>query len=201
MSSNKDRIKSMWLPAWAAELVTLYEAGSTSQFLCYGNVHDRLLMPLKEGVRLGTLSAFLNDVMMPRFDVVLSYDLGNGLTVERGGETFAKWPRMRDTGPRLPREPAAAVDLLSHYIRFVGNLRRLGQPAPQVGIMVRGAELIVPAGGGGGQEVPGVLVQSPAHCGQRDRAGCQRIQQTPVGDVDDSVAVRLRCKVVLDADA
>ncbi|HYE03923.1 MAG TPA: ATP-binding protein [Planctomycetota bacterium] len=159
MTSNKDRIKSMWLPAWAAELVTLYEAGSTSQFLCYGNVHDRLLMPLKEGVRLGTLSAFLTDVMMPRFDVVLSYDLGNGLTVERGGETFAKWPRMRDTGPRLPREPAAAVDLLSHYIRFVGNLRKLGQPAPQVGVMVRGAELIVPAGGGGGHDLAAIASQ------------------------------------------
>jgi len=31
-------------------------------------------------------------MLLRRFDVVLSYDLGNGIRVEKGGEVFSKWP-------------------------------------------------------------------------------------------------------------
>jgi hypothetical protein len=35
-------------------------------------------------------------VLLPRFDVVLSYDLGNGIRVEKGGEIFSSWPALKE---------------------------------------------------------------------------------------------------------
>ena len=46
--------------------------------------------------RLGALPEFLIEVLLARFDVVLTYDLGNGTRVEKGGERFAEWPAMKD---------------------------------------------------------------------------------------------------------
>ena len=34
------------LPEWAKELITLYESDSANQFILYGNVNDRLVLPL-----------------------------------------------------------------------------------------------------------------------------------------------------------
>ena len=67
------------LPEWSRELVDLYESNATTQFILHGNVNDRLLLDDKAGVRLGGLPDFLEEVLLPSFDVVLSYDLGNGL--------------------------------------------------------------------------------------------------------------------------
>ena len=43
----------------------------------------------------------------PRFDVVLSYDLGNGVRIEKGGDIVTKWPAYKEN-PELPRAPRAA---------------------------------------------------------------------------------------------
>ena len=37
-------------------------------------------------------------------DVVLSYDVGNGIRVIKGNDIFATWPSLRDNLP-LPKEP------------------------------------------------------------------------------------------------
>jgi hypothetical protein len=135
------------LPTWATDLITAYESGATVQFILAGNVHDRMVLPLaadKGGGELGSLTDFLVKVMLPRFDVVFSYDLGNGLRVERGGEVIAKWPRMKET-PTMPRGAREAVDTITHYLRYVANLERLGQGRVQVGVLIRSADLIVPA--------------------------------------------------------
>src|SRR5262252_4103316 len=83
------------LPSWAQEAVQLYESNAASQFIIYGNVNDQILAPLGPAPHLATLVEFLCETLLPRFDVVLSYDLGNGIRVERGGETFSKWPQMQ----------------------------------------------------------------------------------------------------------
>ena len=54
------------------------------------------MLPLKDGARLSTLTEFLQAVLLPTFDVVLSYDLGNGIRVERGAQLFEKWPSLHD---------------------------------------------------------------------------------------------------------
>ncbi len=134
------------LPAWSHALIAAYESGAHSQFLLAGNVNDRLVLPLAAGAELGSLQDFLLRVLLPRFDVVLGYDLGSGLRVEQGGEAFAHWPWSQEH--RLPHTPREAIDVATHYIRYCLNLARLGQPVPQVAVFIRGVDLIAPAGGG-----------------------------------------------------
>lgn len=132
------------LPQWAERLVTLYESQASNQFLLYGNVNDRFVLPLTDGHCLGSIYDFLRRVMMPRFDVVLSYDLGNGIRVDKGGDILAKWPGMKET-PEMPRAPRQAIEWLTRYFRFASNIARLGQEAPQIGFTMKAAHLVVPA--------------------------------------------------------
>jgi len=136
------------LPTWAEHVATRYQSGASSQFLLYGNVDDRMLLPSGQGVRFGGLRDFLMDVLMSRFDVVLSYDIGNGIRIEKGGKHFSDWPSYRAEGD-LPREPGAAIDFLNHYFRYCANLGRMGQRRIQVGCFIRAAHLLAPVLQGG----------------------------------------------------
>jgi hypothetical protein len=46
---------------------------------------------------------YIQDELLGGFDVIFSYDLGNGLTVERGAERLAQW------GPRGHADHAAGT--------------------------------------------------------------------------------------------
>jgi hypothetical protein len=129
------------LPHWAAKLVALYESESAAQFLLYGNVNDRFLI---DGNTLGSLYDFLTRVMLPRFDVVLSYDLGNGIRIDRGGEIVTRWPGYREQ-PELPRAPRQAMEWLTRFFRYAANLARLGQDSFQIGFTMKAAHLVAPA--------------------------------------------------------
>src|SRR5215475_7689036 len=129
------------LPPWALDAIQLYEANAASQFIIFGNVNDELVVPLPTP-HLGTLTDFLLQVLLPRFDVVLSYDVGNGIRVEKGGEIFSKWPALKEE-PNLPRAPRPAIETLTHYFRFTANLARLNRErAVQVGCIIKGADLL-----------------------------------------------------------
>src|SRR6185503_8136851 len=137
------------LPPWASDLVTLYESNALNQFILHGNVNDRMVLPAPGGSPiLGNLQQFLLDVLMPRFDVVLSYDLGNGVRIERGGQAFTKWPGWKESEP-LPKNPRAAVEFLTHYFRYGANLARLGRGRLSVGCVLNSAHLVAPAVPGG----------------------------------------------------
>ncbi len=137
------------LPSWAREVIDLYESGAAAQFILHGNVGDRLLLPAADGKsRIGALDDFLREVLLSRFDVLLTYDLGNGTRVEKGGERFAEWPAWKDKA--LPVAPREAIHVLSHYLRFCANVARI-KPAKstRVAVIVRNAGLIVPPSPGG----------------------------------------------------
>jgi hypothetical protein len=131
----------MTLPPWAAKLASLYESHAANQFLLFGNVNDRFLV---DGKTLGSLYEFLTRVILPRFDVVLSYDLGNGVRIEKGGEIVTKWPGYREN-PELPRAPRQATEWLTRFFRYSANLARLGQESYQVGFVMKAAHLVAPA--------------------------------------------------------
>lgn len=136
------------LPPWAAQIAALYESGAASQFILYGNVQDRFVLPLPGQTALAGVVEFFLRVLMPRFDVVLSYDLGNGIRVEKGGEIFAQWPGFKEH-PELPRAPRPAIELLTRYFRYSANLARLGQAPRSIGCLVKAANLVAPASPGG----------------------------------------------------
>lgn len=131
----------MILPPWAHEITARYESGANNQFLLHGNVEDRFVLPNSQ--TMGTLGDFLNSALLGRFDVVLSYDLGSGIRIDKGAPIFSQWPAYK-ANPNLPREPRPALDTLTHYARFCANLGRVGQITPRVAVVVRAAQLVAP---------------------------------------------------------
>ena len=59
--------------------------------------------------RVRFASEYILSALLGRFDVVLSYDLGNGIRIEKGREIFAQWPAFK-ANPTLPREPRPALE-------------------------------------------------------------------------------------------
>ena len=92
----------------------------------------------------GGLDDFLSEVLLAPFEVVLTYDLGNGLRVSKGGGTFAKWPSFKET-QTLPRNPREAIDLITHYLRYCANVRRLSGQNVSVACVIRAAQLVIPS--------------------------------------------------------
>ena len=142
------RLISQNLPAWAQSLIELYESNAASQFLLYGNISDSVLLQTASGPRLGALSEFLLAGLLTRFDVVLSYDLGNGIRVEKGAELFSKWPAFQESQKDW-KAPRPAVETLTRYFRYCANLKRLNQPTAQVGCIIKNADLLAPPSPGG----------------------------------------------------
>ncbi len=138
------------LPPWAGEVIDLYESGACAQFILHGNVEDRVLLPVSGSApRIVSLDVFLRERLLGSFDVVISYDLGNGIRVEKGGERFAEWPpAAKDV--TLAKAPREAIHVLTHYLRFCANVARLKpEKATRVAVIVKNAGLIVPPSAGG----------------------------------------------------
>ncbi|HEY6454943.1 MAG TPA: ATP-binding protein [Steroidobacteraceae bacterium] len=131
-------------PTWAAELDVAFRSGASGQCILYGNVHDRLAV----GERLISIDRYLQDTLLAEMAVVLSYDLGNGLTVERGEEHLAQW--VPSSLRNLPLEPLEAVRFINRYARYLANIKAVRrQEIPSVAIVVRGADQLLPADGQG----------------------------------------------------
>jgi hypothetical protein len=131
-------------PPWATDLYVAFESGASGQFILYGNVHDHLAV----GGRLVNIERYIQDELLSGFDVIFSYDLGNGLTVERGGERLAQWvPSALRT---MPQDPLGAIRFISRYGRFLGNMTAIGRDeVVQVAVIIRGADQLLPADGNG----------------------------------------------------
>jgi len=131
-------------PSWATDIALAYESGAHGQFILYGNVHDRLAV----GPRLVNLAGYLENDLLASFKIVLAYDLGNGLTIERGGELIEQWGGANLQ--HLPREPLQSLQYVSRFLRYLGNLRALGRDSiDNVAVIVRGIDHILPADGAG----------------------------------------------------
>jgi hypothetical protein len=131
------------LPSWATEISAQYESHAASQFVLYGNTLDQFLLTSAAGVRLVALDEYVHETLLGAFDVILTYDLGNGLRVTRGQKIFATWPSV-PAGQTLPRPPREAVDLLTHYIRYLANVRRVKGETVRVAFFIKEAQLALP---------------------------------------------------------
>jgi hypothetical protein len=131
-------------PAWAADLSVSFESGASGQFILYGNVHDRLAW----GGQLVNVEQYIEEELLSAFDVIFSYDLGNGLAMERGGERVSEWVPAATRS--LPHEPLEAIRFVSRYARYLGNLSTLGRNRRvQLAVIIRGADQLLPANGSG----------------------------------------------------
>jgi len=139
----------MLLPHWAKEVISSYESGAAGCFVLHGNISDRMVIDVPRGKEIGGLSQFMMDVMLPRFDVVITYDLGYGMRIERGSDTFYKWPTFKELGD-LPRDPLPAISFITHYLTYCRNLRISGIHPPKVAVIVKQVHLVCP-------HVPNVL--------------------------------------------
>lgn len=137
-------MKKRSMPQWAKEVINGYESGAAGCFVLHGNVNDRLLVSDGDSYALGGVEDFILDSLLPRFDVILSYDSGHGLRVERGSNVFYKWPTMKD-GADLPSSPLAALRLMTHYFKYCKNLKIMGVDAPKVGVIIHQTHLICPS--------------------------------------------------------
>ncbi len=162
------------LPAWAEEMRRIFQSGSASQFLLFGNVFDLVAAPAASGeARFVALRAFLTEVMFEPFDVVVHYDRGRGIRIRKGLEAFqrylkafdafrgTKWSgmpgkddagEMLELGNLLPRDPKSALELLDRFLRAARHhqdVRDDGQrvPAPlRVAVLIDYVHFIAPQG-------------------------------------------------------
>jgi SpoVK/Ycf46/Vps4 family AAA+-type ATPase len=140
-------------PAWAAEIALAYESTAQGQFILSGNVHDRLPV----GGSLVNLGGFIEKELLAGFQVIFSFDLGNGLRVTRGAELLEGWSGAKRLDP-IVRQPLAAIELVSSFLRYRANLRALAQEkqAMHVACILRDADDILPATGGWSYELGGM---------------------------------------------
>ncbi len=127
------------LPVWVQTVIDLYNSQAHTQFLLTGNVNDQFEGPSEPGISGGSLSDYLQQIVIPRYDVVLRYDPGNGLRVDRGGALFSQWPGAGSP----PRNARPAIEFISAYLRYCSNLAGLGQTRIKVAVILADADLFL----------------------------------------------------------
>jgi AAA+ superfamily predicted ATPase len=127
-------------PAWAREFAELYFAGTTCEFLLHGDVHD--LMRISSGddeARFADLPEFLATQIFGSWDVVLRYDLSQGLRVYAGPDGDRLRKMLASISERLgepktwPRDPDDVLALLD---RLVQRLLLDDDPAKSISLAV-----------------------------------------------------------------
>jgi SpoVK/Ycf46/Vps4 family AAA+-type ATPase len=128
-------------PKWANEMAEVFKSGSVSQFIIHGNLGD--WVPNGLGANQSpflSLREYLAKVMFERFEVVIVYDRGKGIRIQKGSEVFQQFLKVFDDFHRtgfsqganapatdpgkvlefsnlLPKEPRRALELIDRFIR------------------------------------------------------------------------------------
>ncbi len=141
------------LPGWVEEMRDLFKSGSVSQFLLHGNVLDTVMTPGLGEPRMLSLSAFLDEVMFEKYEVILHYDRGKGIRATRGADDWGEWLRLAlgDQASSMVqlREPGAAMELIDRYLLRTLNLQALRgrESGPhKIAVIIEYAEFVVPRG-------------------------------------------------------
>lgn len=142
----------MVLSEWSEDIIANYESSAAGCFLLHGNVSDRMVVPKdKKGIsttsekknQLAGVLDYLTEVMLPRFDVIITYDLGYGIRIERGSSVFSEWPTFQELGD-LPRDPLPAISFITHYLTYCRNLKIQNQKHPKVAVIIKQTDLVCP---------------------------------------------------------
>lgn len=156
------------LPEWAKKMQQFFVAGTTSQFILYGNVFDYISSFNGEVREFVSLRKYLEDVMFAPFEVVIFYDRGKGIRVRKGQDEFRKFLSGYDSFNNtnyatfmgaLPRDAKRCVDLIDRFLQYSlqrirvseterdadGRLKRYSCPI-KVAVVIDYAQYVVPRG-------------------------------------------------------
>jgi AAA+ superfamily predicted ATPase len=139
-----------WFPSWAREFAEQYFAGTTCVFVLNGNVHDLTRQEQGQERTYGSLTDFLATQLFGSWDVVLRYDLSQGLKLAPGpdGERLRRMVGLVSEHigePKAwPRDPDLVLALLDKLIQ---DILMEADPAKRMslGIVLDHAQYLVPA--------------------------------------------------------
>lgn len=141
-----------WYPAWARELGDQYFSGTTSLFILHGNVHDLVRCCEGDDKDDGycSLTEFLATQIFGKWDLVLGYDLSQGLRPQAGRnakrlQTMQQYLTARwGEPPSWPREPDTVLLGLDAFIER--NL--VDEPASRrsIAMLFDYAQYLLPSG-------------------------------------------------------
>ncbi len=145
-----------WLPAWSVALAELYFSGTTSMFVLHGNTFDFIQTDGDGEVAYGTLSEFLAEQLFGRWDLVLHYDLAQGLRCLAGRNPERQMKMVplanRRVAPLagLSKDPAAVFETLDRFVakNVVGD----DQDRLSAAILLDHASYLAPAADRAGQQ-------------------------------------------------
>ncbi len=148
-AAESGRAAVPWFPRWAQEFAEQYFAGTTCLFVLHGNVHDLILEEVAKDRSYGSITDFLATQLFGTWDVVLSYDLSQGLRVAAGSDVERLRKIIALLSERIgepkawPRDPDLVLGLLDKLIN--GILMEI-EPSKRisVGIILDHAQYLVP---------------------------------------------------------
>lgn len=124
-------------PQWAKDIIRLYKASAYNQFLVSGNVNDIFMLP--DGT-IGTLDDFFLNHMFDPFDVVLTYDIGNGIQCVKGAGIF----NPENKSLAYSKTPRSAIESFTEFFRYVTNAAALTKNNRHVAVIIRNTQLVAP---------------------------------------------------------
>jgi AAA+ superfamily predicted ATPase len=139
-----------WYPDWAKQLADLYFSGTTCLFIFHGNVHDLVRCPEGEEDGYCSLAEFLSTQIFGTWDLILGYDLSQGLRPQAGRDAARLRAMVQHLAARWgdpanwPRDPDPVLLLLDAFIER--NLLDPPTARKSVALMFEYAQYLVPAG-------------------------------------------------------
>ncbi len=138
-----------WFPSWAGEFSEQYFSETTCVFLLHGNVHDLTWVAEGTSGTYGSLARFLATQMFGTWDLVLLYDLSQGLRVYAGSDSERHRKMLsqlegRIGDPKLwPRDPDAALSQIDRLVQQILLEPKSGTPL-SLGVIIEHAQYLVP---------------------------------------------------------
>jgi AAA+ superfamily predicted ATPase len=139
-----------WYPAWARELADLYFSGTTCLFILHGNVHDMVRCGDGDDAGYCDLVEFLATQIFGKWDLVLGYDLSQGLRPQAGRDAkrlqaMQQYLTARWGEPAMwPREPDMVLLGLDAFIER--NLVDEQASRRSIAVLFDYAQYLLPSG-------------------------------------------------------
>jgi len=151
-------------PEWAQLMRAIFRSSTVSQFILYGNINDYVGHKSDNDTKYLPLKEYLNTVLLAPFEVVISYDRGQGIQLLKGERIFFEFLRIFDyyhgtkivssattanstasalsVDNLLPKNPVQALEIIDRFLNSVKNAKSSQSAA----VIIDYAHFIAPQG-------------------------------------------------------